>query len=163
MDHYLNSVLLSLQANQSKDGKEGASAKSNILEPAFELIKDSVEVMTDEQRKAFMECVRSTLEKGQLIMSRDAVEWFTPQFNSAKDKPTVSSMIKSPFQAELCLRAFGLMIQKLPNSAIVRLFQTEMDLINPLLRYLREKKLRPSTWQEARKVIEVIACHTNNL
>ena len=72
-------------------------------------------------------------------------------------------MINSHEQTEFCLKSYALMIETLSDGAMSLIFQNEMDMVMPLLRYLKEEKLRVSTQIEARKVIEVIAEHTRNL
>lgn len=85
------------------------------------------------------------------------MEQFTPQFNSAKDKLPVSSMIRSHEQTEFCLKSYGHMLGTLSDGAISLIFQSEMDMITPLLRYLKDDRLKVSTQIEACKVIEVVA------
>ena len=74
--------------------------------------------MTDEQRRLLVECVTSTLDKRQLVMSKETVEQFTPQFNSAKDKLKVSSMINTHNQIELCLKIYSFLIEAISEGEI---------------------------------------------
>jgi len=55
------------------------------------------------------------------------------------------------------------MIETLSDGAMSLIFQNEMDMVMPLLRYLKDERLKVSTQIEARKVIEVVAGHTRNL
>ena len=43
------------------------------------------------------------------------------------------------------------------------MFQTEMSLINPIMRYLKEEKIKVSTQNEAKKVVQSIAKKITNL
>jgi len=72
-------------------------------------------------------------------------------------------MVNSHEQTELCLKSYGYMIETLSDGAISLIFQSEMDMITPFLRYLKDQRLRVSTQIEARKVVEVIAKRTRNL
>ena len=76
MDHILNSLLLALQTQASKDSKEAAekAASSNCLAVCTDLIVESIAIMSDEQRKTLAEGITSTLEKRQLMMSKETVE-----------------------------------------------------------------------------------------
>jgi hypothetical protein len=76
IDHILNSLLLALQTQVSKDGKDSSekAAASNCLAVCSDLLTDCIAIMTDEQRKTLVECITSTLDKRQLMMSRETVE-----------------------------------------------------------------------------------------
>ena len=74
--------------------------------------------MTDAQRQLFLEHLTSTLDKKQLVMSKETVEQFTPQFNSIKDKLRVSSMINSHDQTELCLKTYAFLIEVLSDGEL---------------------------------------------
>lgn len=89
------------------------------------------------------------------MMSRDTVELFSPTFNSDKDKLRVSSMINSHEQAEFCLRTYALLIEIISEGQISLIFQNEMTMINPILKYVKDPKL--STQNEAKKVVNCIS------
>jgi len=55
-------------------------------------------------------------------MNKDTVEWFTPQFNSVKDKLRVSSMINSHDQTELCLKTYAFLIEVISEGEISQIF-----------------------------------------
>ena len=50
IDHFLNSLLLALQTHTTKDSKDNQQVVAYVLAPAFDLVKDCVEEMTDGQR-----------------------------------------------------------------------------------------------------------------
>jgi len=67
--------------------------------------------MDDDQNRALMEYLASTLTKRQLVMNLETVEQFTPTFHNPKDKLKVSSMMTASEQHELCLRLFSHMLK----------------------------------------------------
>lgn len=168
----MNSILLALQS-QTSEKKEKDSAKegdkkqkaiiTNILACSCDLLASIITRLSNTQKKQLVDCVKSTLEKKFLIMHMDTVEQFTPQFNSVKDKLKVSSMISSHEQVELCLRVYGILISNLDESILLNTFQNEVEMLTPLLPYLKDDKVKVSSQKEAKKVISNLACKLSNL
>jgi len=172
VDHMMNSILLALQSQASekkdkesaKDGEKKSKAiVTNILSCSCDLIQSIIAKLSNSQKKQLIDCVKATLEKKFLIMHMDTVEQFTPQFNSVKDKLKVSSMISSHEQVELCLRAYGTLLSNLDESLLLNAFQNEVEMLTPLLPYLKDDKIKASTQKEAKKVVSNLASKLSNL
>lgn len=72
-------------------------------------------------------------------------------------------MISSHEQIELCLRVYGILILNLDEPVLFTSFQNEVEMLAPLLPYLKDDKVKVSSQKEAKKVISNIAIKLNNI
>jgi hypothetical protein len=72
-------------------------------------------------------------------------------------------MLGSHGQQELCLKIYANLIRGFQEGQISAIFQSEASLIAPVIKFLRDDVLAPSTQTEAKLVVEAIALKTQNI